>query len=222
MCCACAALFGADPGSEPSFSEGFRDAAAPSVPVARKAIGSAANMLGSRATVAASWPGKRCPQVSIVSTIVECRITDCTALGWAPAIANQAPQVCRRLWKSRNSPSWFFSARKSLSPRRRYSSWSCLAAFSQAARASATSVRNISATSVRGGIPKTDAWGAFVAMWSRSNPARAGWMYCRASWRFFVAPALQVMKGSSPSRNSRPRVRLRSSDDRSPVWMAVA
>ena len=37
--------------------------------------------------------------------------------------------------------------------------------------------------------------GAFVAMCSRSNSAKAGWMYGRASCRFFVDPALHVMNG---------------------------
>ena len=60
-CCACAALFWADPGSEPPFCWSSRSAVAPSVPVARRAFGSLASIFGNRATVAASWPGKRCP-----------------------------------------------------------------------------------------------------------------------------------------------------------------
>ena len=74
------AAFWAGLGSEPPSSRGNRITAAPSVPVARRAIGSLASIFGNRATVAASWPGKRWPYVSIVRVIVECRITDCTAL----------------------------------------------------------------------------------------------------------------------------------------------
>ena len=39
------------------------------------------------------------------SVMVECLITACTALGRALVIASHAPQVWRRLWKSRCSPS---------------------------------------------------------------------------------------------------------------------
>ena len=62
--------------------------------------------------------------MSIVNVMVECRITACTVLTGTPAIANHAPHVCRKQWRSIVSPSWFVAARKSLCSRCKRSSGS--------------------------------------------------------------------------------------------------
>ncbi|MCY2974620.1 MAG: hypothetical protein NTW52_08145 [Planctomycetota bacterium] len=89
-------------------------------------------------------------------------------------------------------------------------------------RADSRSFRSMSAMSNLLGRSNTGAPANFLATIAFSSKASSGWMYWRASFLFFVPPALATTNGVESVNWSFPRVSDRSSFDRKPVWIAVA